>query len=270
MKKVLITGHKGFIGQNFLEKAPADWEISTYEWGEEFPKIEGLDWVIHLGAISSTTETNIEKILKQNVYSSIQIYEECMKCGVNFQWSSSASVYGASSSFKETDECRPLNQYAWSKYIFEDYVSKRRNNIIAQGFRYFNVFGPHEDHKGNQASPVHNFTRQAKEDKVIKIFENSDYYSRDFIHVDKVIDTHIKMMRSKESGIWNVGNGFATSFEKIAETIAKKYEASIEIIPMPDNLKLHYQKYTCADTSKLHNSLKKAETVILLEDISKF
>ena len=266
MKKVLITGHKGFIGQNFLEKAPNDWNISTYEWGEEFPKIKGLDWLIHLGAISSTTETNVEKILEQNINSSIKIFEDCLKYDVNFQWSSSASVYGKTDSFKETDSCKPLNLYALSKYMFEEYVNKKYDkNIISQGFRYFNVFGPHEDHKGFQASPIHNFTKQAKETKQINVFENSEYFRRDFVHVDKIIKTHIDMIDSDESGIWNVGNGFTISFMNIAETIAKEYDAKINFIPMPKNIESHYQSYTCADMSKLQKSLIKVEKKKLIK-----
>lgn len=276
MKKVLITGYKGFIGKNFLEKAPSDWQITTYEWGEEPPRIKGLDWVIHLGAISSTTETDVFKITKQNINSSIEIFEECIKYDVNFQWSSSASVYGNSTTFKETDMCKPLNLYALSKYIFEEYVNKKFpiysydgdicNNIKYQGFRYFNVFGPHEEHKGSQASPIHNFTKQAKEDKIIKIFEDSDVFSRDFIHVDKIIDTHIKIMESRENGIWNIGNGISTSFEKVAKTIAKQYDATIEFIDMPKNLKPHYQKYTCADITKLNKTLFEVSKTQLLQD----
>ena len=100
--KILVTGHKGFIGSNMVKALATNHEISTYEWGDELPPIKGLDWVMHIGAISSTTERNIEKIMAQNVDSSVWFLQECAKHNVNLQYSSSASVYGQRQQFKET------------------------------------------------------------------------------------------------------------------------------------------------------------------------
>ena len=124
-----------------------------------------------------------------------------------------------------------------------------------QGFRYFNVYGPGEDHKGNQASPYHQFTQQAKNNGVIKLFENCDQYLRDFVHVNRIIDIHEKFLSVKNSGVWNIGTGTAKSFLAVANEVIQKYPARIEYIPMPEILKQSYQTYTCADLTYLHETL---------------
>jgi len=250
--KILITGYKGFIGQNMVNALRADHELSVYEWGDPVPDFNGLDWVIHLGAISSTTETDVEKVMKQNHDFSCLILLACLEHGVNLQYASSASVYGLTSDFNEISPLHPMSPYAWSKYLFDRHVdSQNFTSIRVQGFRYFNVYGPYEDHKGDQASPHHKFEKQAKETGVIKLFEGSENYLRDFVHVDTVVDVHEKFFHVEESGIWNVGTGHATSFESVARAIAERYRARVEYIPMPDNVKSQYQKYTCADVTKL-------------------
>ena len=250
--KILITGYKGFIGQNMTKALKDDHELSFFELGDPEPNFENLDWIIHLGAISSTTERNVEKIMRQNHDFSCVVLIACQQFGINLQYSSSASVYGLNNSFKETDPVDPRTPYAWSKFLFDRHVlSNEFKDICVQGFRYFNVYGPHEDHKGDQASPYHKFEKQAKETGVIKLFENSENYLRDFIPVETVVDVHKTFFNVKESGIWNVGTGAARSFQEVAETVAEKYNAKIEYIPMPNNLKDSYQAYTCADVTKL-------------------
>jgi len=128
---------------------------------------------------------------------------------------------------------------------------KYKWKIVIQGFRYFNVYGPHEDHKGEQASPYHKFTEQAKRSGVIQLFEGSENFKRDFVPVNTVTDVHKLFFNVKESGIWNVGTGVAKSFQEVAEEIAKEYNARIEYIPIPDNIKNQYQTYTCADLTKI-------------------
>jgi ADP-L-glycero-D-manno-heptose 6-epimerase len=249
--KILITGYRGFIGQNMTEYL-AGHDLTFHEWGDTLPNVRGLDWVIHLGANSSTTEKNVELIMQQNYDFSCWLLNECWLWQVNFQYASSASVYGLTQNFSENSPVSPQSPYAWSKYLFERYVCSRAwKGIYIQGFRYFNVYGPREDHKGDQASPYHKFKKQAQETGVIKLFENSDQYLRDFVPVETVVDVHKKFFNVKESGIWNVGTGQPRSFQAVAEDIAKEYNAVIEYIPMPDNVKGQYQTYTCADTAKL-------------------
>lgn len=250
--KILITGHKGFIGKNMVE-ALSDHELSFYEWGDFIPNVEGLDWCIHLGAISSTTETDVEKVIDQNYDFSRWLLVECNRKGVNFQYASSASIYGLHTDFREDAPANPLSPYAWSKFLFDRYATKMAEHwkVRVQGFRYFNVYGPHEEHKGEQSSPYHTFAEQAKTTGVIKLFEGSDQYCRDFVPVDTVIAVHKRFFDVEESGIWNVGTGRPTSFESVARMIAEKYNARVEYIPMPENVKKQYQMYTCADLTKL-------------------
>jgi ADP-L-glycero-D-manno-heptose 6-epimerase len=261
--KVLITGSKGFIGQNFIEKMPEDWIFSSFDIKDN-PEtrpadldLSGVDWVIHLGALSSTTETDARKVMDLNLAWSIELAEECEKYCVNLQWASSASVYGNKyrCPVNEGHECRPLNLYAHSKYFFEEYMKSRDPKIIWQGFRYFNVYGPHEEHKGSQGSPYSQFAKQAKETGVIKIFEGSENYKRDFVHVDYVIETHLKMINNKKSGIFNLGSNSTRSFLDVARDVALMYDAKIERIPFPDHLKGRYQEYTHADMFKTLTTL---------------
>lgn len=256
--RVLITGHRGFIGKNFCKVAnEKDWQVSTFDILDNpntRPKdlvLVDHDWVIHLGAISSTTETDVKKVMDLNVAWSIELFEECVRNAVNLQWASSASVYGKryilDGKMKTTDECKPSNLYAKSKYLLEQYMRQSWSvGVIAQGFRYFNVYGRHEDHKGTQASPYHQFEKQAIENGVIKVFEGSEHFYRDFIHVDDVIKFQMDAMDGLDTGIYNVGSSRPKTFMEVAKDIALIYDAKIEIIPFPDYLRGHYQTYTCA------------------------
>jgi ADP-L-glycero-D-manno-heptose 6-epimerase len=127
--------------------------------------------------------------------------------------------------------------------------------INIQGFRYFNVYGNGEDHKGDQMSPVSKFTKQAKANQDIKLFENSENYKRDFVSIEDVCKIHEKMLDVDQSGIFNVGTGEAVSFKTIAYKIAYKYGVGVDLIPMPKEIAKNYQAYTCADNKKLQDIL---------------
>ena len=257
--KILVTGYKGFIGQNLSQYLISKGhEVEGWEFMENaVPDPSAYDWVIHLGAISSTTERNVELIMDQNYEYSMKLLQMCDTMGVNFQYASSASVYGNTNSFVENGPVYPQSPYAWSKYLFDRFIQQAMGEfkILVQGFRYFNVYGQHEEHKGDQASPVTKFSKQAKESGVIKLFENSDQYLRDFVCVDDVCNVQCQMLQKDISGIYNVGTGTATSFQSVAESVAKKYNAKIETIPMPEKLKGQYQSYTCADLTELNKNV---------------
>ena len=122
--KILVTGYKGFIGKNlfrYLKKKNLN--VYGYEYSrKKFPIVKKYNWVIHLGAISSTTETNFKKIMKQNYYFSTKLVNECIKYNVNLQYASSASVYDFRYGFKENSKCNPKSPYSKSKYLFDKYV----------------------------------------------------------------------------------------------------------------------------------------------------
>jgi ADP-L-glycero-D-manno-heptose 6-epimerase len=255
--KLLITGSRGFIGKNFVDRLVLE-NIPFVEYdhtmGYKSPyqlDFSDITHCVHLGAISSTTETNVQKVLDSNLTWAICLFELCVEKNIHFQWSSSAAVYGTRSPeqgpFKVTDKCNPANIYAFSKFLLEQYVMNRQVVIVKQGFRYFNVYGPNEQHKNTQASPYTQFEKQALETGTIKVFKGSENFYRDFVSVSHVIDTHLNFLNNPSSGIINVGTGIPRSFMSVAEEIANKYNAKITMIDMPENLKNHYQTYTCAD-----------------------
>lgn len=255
--KILITGHNGFIGQNMVAALKDEHKLKFYNWGDDLPTLRGIDVCIHLGAISSTVESNVEKIMEQNYDFSKWLFEECWRFRVHLQYASSASVYGLGKIFSENAPVDPRSPYAWSKYLFERYVEKNRYKLEnpVQGFRYFNVYGPHENHKGDQSSPFQKFTKQAEETGVIEIFEGSHEFYRDFVPVNKVVEVHRKFFGVQETGVWNIGLGKARSILSIAEEVAEKTGATIKYIPIPANVAQQYQKYTCADLTKLKNTI---------------
>jgi ADP-L-glycero-D-manno-heptose 6-epimerase len=254
---ILLTGYKGFIASHMLTALEAaGHNVSTFEWGEMLPSVMEQDWVIHMGAISSTTERDVDKVLKQNYDFTRQLYNACKTYGVNFQFASSASVYGLGSNFKEDAPVDPCTPYAFSKYLAERYIRDHPMGATTQIFRYFNVYGPEgEEHKGDQASPYHKFTQQAKIHGRIKLFDNSKNYHRDFIHVSEIVNTHLKFLDIPASGLWNLGTGKTKSFYDVAIEIANKYPSVIEHISMPAELESSYQKYTCADRTELDKYL---------------
>jgi ADP-L-glycero-D-manno-heptose 6-epimerase len=240
---IILTGSDGFIGSNFKKKLidVESIEINNkWDFLNTFNKWEKVDCIIHQGAISSTVETDIEKIFENNIKYSIKLLEKAINYGVPVKYASSASVYGMS-----TEGFNPMNYYALSKLTVDYWVLDNIDKFsLIQGFRYFNVYGNGEDNKKDQASPVSKFTKQAKESGVIKIFNNSENYYRDFICVDDLVD--IVLNNDKPSGIYDLGTSHPVSFKYVAECVANKFNSSIEEIPFPEHLKNKYQEYTCA------------------------
>jgi ADP-L-glycero-D-manno-heptose 6-epimerase len=257
--KILVTGYKGFIGSHVYQgMIDHGHDVVGYDYDEShgcLPYVGEYDTVIHLGAISSTTEMDINKIFVHNYDFSIKLYRECVAYRVNFQYASSASVYGDLTEFKEDGDARPLNPYAWTKFMFDKFVTEveQTSKIDVQGFRYFNVYGTNEEHKGEQASVFTKFQHQAKDLSKITLFKDSDQFKRDFVCVNDIVEIHKQMLWKHVSGVYNVGTGVATSFQKVGELFSKKLNVDIDYIDMPDNLKNQYQKFTKADNSKLNS-----------------
>jgi len=251
--RVLITGAGGFIGGNLAAYlSHRNYDVTKFDitlGNSGLPDVMNQDIVIHLGGNPDTTETNVKKILEQNFEYSVMLYELCELYEIKFQYASSASVYGASKSFKESDFCKPLSPYAFSKYMFDCWLMNQ--NYPYQGFRYFNVYGLGEDKKGNQASPVSKFIKQALTNGHIEIFENSEKYKRDFVSVDDVCEMHFRMLNSNASGVFNIGTGDPISFRDVADIVKSTSHSIIKEIPMPKELKGQYQKFTKADNSKI-------------------
>jgi|TARA_E500000305_G_scaffold70097_1_gene56060 ADP-L-glycero-D-manno-heptose 6-epimerase len=245
---IVITGSKGFIGQNFLkylleysnEEIVTVGEKDAWDWIGLFKEWDKVSLILHQGAISDTTETNIDKLHAMNVWFSIELFEKAIQYQIPVKFASSASVYG-----NQEGIVNPLNYYAITKLQMDYYIHDHMEEFSSiQSFRYFNVYGDGEDHKGDQASPVHKFTKQIKETGKLKLFEGSDKFLRDFIWVGDIVETVLN--NNKPSGIYDLGTSNPTSFQTVGELIAEKYNGEIEYIPFPDHLRGKYQTYTCA------------------------
>ncbi len=259
--KILVTGHEGFIGRNmttWMHQEP-DWEIDGWEWDpDDFPNVREYDWVVHLGAVADMTDTDVEKILIQNLDFSQKLFNECNKEGVNLQYASSSSVYGNTKDFSEYAPCRPQTPYAWSKYLFDRWVFEQPLNIYVQGFRYFNVYGKWMHLRGHRANAIHKWRQQARKEGKITVWDTAEHVYRDWTWVGDVCKLHIDFIKTVNgSGIWNVGSGLPHSFLDIAEEIAEQEGVEIETIPVPEEEKDRMRNRTCADLTKLKETIGK-------------
>ncbi len=298
---ILLTGASGFIGYNILKSINSDPFFSNHEVividkddgkhlinnkdinfsqyinFEDIDKINALDWnsstiIFHLGACSDTTETNSAYLKKMNLDSSKFWLEKTIDHSSTLLYASSASVYGdrpeEMGSFSEFDKKFPINLYAKSKADFDDYLLNTDiKSATIFGLRYFNVFGPGEDHKKNMCSPIMHFCKQAIELSELRVFSGYDEYSsksykRDFIYIEDAVNLTISLakkglQKSSEKEIFNIGSGQSHSFYKIAEIVAaeaKKYvdkDIKIKEVPFPNHLKNKYQHFTKASQEKI-------------------
>jgi ADP-L-glycero-D-manno-heptose 6-epimerase len=228
-------------------------DVEGWEWDpKDFPDVRPYDWVVHLGAIADMTETDVDKVLQQNLEFSQQLFNDCNKHGVHLQYASSSSVYGNTKDTSEYAPCYPQTPYAWSKYLFDRWVFNQKPTIMVQGFRYFNVYGKWMHLRGSRANAIYKWRQEARKEGKITVWENAEHVYRDWTWVGDICRLQTDFMTTVNgSGIWNVGTGSPTSFEAVAKEIAKKYNAEIDYIPMPDDIKNQYQKYTCADLTNL-------------------
>lgn len=241
---IILTGSGGFIGKNFLKKLNEPVveveKDDAYKFISGFDKWKDVSLILHQGAISSTTEKNINTLHHHNVAFSLFLFEKAIEYQIPIKYASSASVYG-----NTQGNINPLNYYAISKIQMDYFVQDNLDKFsLVQGFRYFNVYGDGEDGKGDQASPVSKFTKQIQETGKLKLFEGSDKFLRDFVCVNDVVD--IVLNNTNSSGIYDLGTSTPVSFQHVAECVANKYSGEIEYIPFPDILKGKYQDYTCA------------------------
>lgn len=264
--KILLTGSQGFIGRHLhralLEHGHDITQITDYGM---CPNVDGHDWVIHLGAISATTERNVEKVMDYNVDFSQALFTKCQTAGIPMQYASSASVYGDKTEpIDETAPVDPRSAYAWSKFLFDRWVSKQTKYAPCQGFRYFNVYGPGESIKGPMSSPYYKFNHMALTTGVIELFEGSNLYSRDFVCVEDVVDVHLQFINRNivDSGVWNVGSGRSTTFRSVANAVQEKYNnVLLHEIPMPAEISRQYQKFTQAVNTKLNHTIGKTNWI---------
>ncbi len=288
---IVVTGSNGFIGSNLikglnkigykdiiavddhnnhkLKENIIHCEIQDYLDIDEFllliqkNKFDGtkLKSIYHQGACSNTMEWDAEYLYKNNFLYSKEILNLSIKSNTPLIYASSASVYGSGNVFEESIENEsPINLYAYSKFKFDQLVRQALTEKTTQivGLRYFNVYGPQEQHKGSMASVAYHLHNQLKGNGSIKLFKGSDGYSdgeqrRDFIYIDDIVKVNLWFLENKKiSGIFNLGTGKSRTFNDVAQAVINWHsKGRIEYIDFPEKLKGSYQSFTEANISKL-------------------
>lgn len=244
------TAAKNLAGKEFVDYVDAD-DFVSYDMG--LPK---LDAIIHFGADSSTQGTNSRAIIENNYTYSKRLFTIAARSGCPFVYASSASVYGALQTCSESPEHEaPQSPYAVSKWLFDQYIRKviaGAEDALAVGLRFFNVYGPGEEHKGDMASVACQSFQSLLRNEPPRIFAGSETIKRDFVYVRDVVYVTLHMLTNPVSGIYNVGTGKAESFATVAElagAIANGPEPIM--IPFPVKFQKAYQMYTQADLTNL-------------------
>ncbi len=227
---------------------------------------EKISALIHMGACSSTTETDAEYLLDNNFLYSRDMAEFAARGGIRFLYASSAATYGDGSKGYADDEDRlqelqPLNLYGESKHLFDVWAKEKGVLEKAAGFKFTNVFGPNESHKGEMRSVVNKAYSQVLETGKIKLFKSHlDEYAdgeqkRDFIYVKDAVDMVLHFLGSWNPGLYNVGSGRAETWNSLAEAVfdAMDMKPDTEYVEMPEKLKGKYQYYTRAEMAKIRD-----------------
>lgn len=281
---IIVTGGAGMIGANIVKALNdmgrkdilvvdnlkdgtkfvnlVDLDIADYCDKEDFlasiiagDDLGDIDVIFHEGACSATTEWDGKYLMHNNYEYSKELLHYCLEREIPFFYASSAATYGDKTEFVEERQFEgPLNAYGYSKFLFDQYVREilPEANSPVCGFKYFNVYGPREQHKGSMASVAFHLNTQINRGENPKLFAGSEHFLRDFIYVGDVAEVNIWAWKNGISGIFNLGTGKAQSFKEVADAVVKFHgKGQIETIPFPEHLKSRYQEYTQANLSKL-------------------
>jgi len=309
--KIIVTGAAGFIGSNIIKglnsrgiqniiavddltqgekfKNLADLQIADYvDHSVFYDKFSSrgygkVDAVFHEGACSDTMESNGQFMMHNNFSLSCQLFEACQTQNTRLLYASSAATYGGSSSFIEKPEYEsPLNVYGYSKLLFDQWVRRQLGSDFSQatsqvaGFRYFNVYGPREQHKGRMASVAFHQFHQFRQDARVRLFGDYGGYKageqlRDFVYIDDVVAVNLWFLdHPNANGLFNLGSGRAQSFNDVALAVVNAHRVGqnltavdlqqatqlqlIEYIDFPESLRGKYQCFTQANLDALRRA----------------
>lgn len=309
---IIVTGGAGFIGSAFIWKLNQEgisdilvvdhlgtgpkWKNLSKrqvtncihkddlaEWLQKRAKPASIEAIFHLGACSSTTERDVDYLMRNNVHYSMDLFEFAAREGIPFIYASSAATYGAgeagySDETSKLSLLRPINPYGYSKHLFDTWALRQKEKPpVWVGLKYFNVFGPQEYHKGAQASVVYHAFPQIRDHGQLKLFKSyrPDFkdgeQKRDFVYVKDVVDVMFHIYRQKtavSSGIFNLGSGTARTWKDLGAAVFKalgKNTSKFDFIEMPESLRGQYQYFTEAPLNNLRKAISYNREFMSLE-----
>ncbi len=298
--KIIVTGGAGFIGsavvwrlnelgyddilivdrldetdkwKNLVSLKFADY-LDADDFLDDLGEFKNTKTIFHLGACSATTEPDSDFLIRNNTQYTKDLAEFSLANDIRFIYASSAATYGDGSAGMDDgtdrlDSLRPLNMYGYSKHLFDKYAARNGMFDRIVGLKYFNVFGPNENHKGDMRSLVNKAFNEINATGKLGLFRsyNPDYadgeFGRDFIYVKDAVDMTTHFMENEVSGLFNVGSGEAATWNALAHATfaALGKESSIQYIDMPEQLRGKYQYHTEADLNRIRAAgYKKAVT----------
>jgi len=311
-KRVLITGGAGFIGSNlahYLQENYPEAKVVIFDSFRSGKRLENgnlksfghyknllgfkgeiitgdindpkdlerlrdfrFDYIFHQAAISDTTATNQELVMRTNLNTFRDILNMAKDMGANLVYASSGAVYGNAKAPQRVGVESPANIYGFSKLAMDNlaYEWAKRVDFSIVGLRYFNVYGPREFYKDKTASMVLQFAHQILAGKNPKLFEGSDRIFRDFIYIDDVISANLRATNPKRSGVFNVGTGKARSFQDIVDILQEQLGTSLECEYIPNPYTKQYQFFTEADIAPTREALGYEPKVSLEEGIRRY
>ncbi|MDZ4745299.1 MAG: ADP-glyceromanno-heptose 6-epimerase [bacterium] len=307
---LILTGGAGFIGSRILAALNAEgrsdvlivdalgsgskWRnlvgtsfidiVSKQDFRDQMVLGEfegGIEAIIHMGACSSTTETDADYLYDNNFRYSTDVAEFALEQGARFIYASSAATYGdGSRGYSDaTIDLKPLNMYGFSKHLFDCWIRDQHLDTHCVGLKFFNVFGPNEQHKGTMASMVYKAVQQIRATGEVRLFKSSDAafadggQMRDFIYVNDVCRVVLTLLKRKDiNGIYNLGSGIASTWNELIVAVfaAMQIPPKIVYIEAPQEVAEQYQNYTQADMTAFAKALPDMRFSVLEDAVADY